>query len=359
MKNSNFYIVYIPLIGILLIVFSCNSKSNNTHHEIKVEDSIIKKYTEAEIYNEVIRKQRVFDKKLWDDTLQIKQIMELSKLSSQTLVNYLKVIYGKDDRYNIYDTILKKAHINDAAKVACLIKKNRIKITTDGTYVLLANKTFAETYQLCSNEKFGKEPIIAYCSGFAVTSTLFVTAGHCVDPNNLTDFLIIYNYKMDSLGNPNLILSKEDVYEPLEIIGHEFNSTLNDYSIIKVKEKFPKDKIAQIRNSGTVPDDEPLHVIGHPSGLPVKITLNSTVQNNSFPNYFTINSDTYQGNSGSPVFNSNSHIVEGILVRGEKDFQYVKLPNCSTSIRCPQNIGSCRGEEVSRPTQFLKLINFN
>jgi hypothetical protein len=70
------------------------------------------------------------------------------------------------------------------------------------------------------------------------------------------------------------------------------------------------------------------------------------------PAFFVANLDTYGGNSGSPVFNSETHKVEGILVRGETDFTTIGA--CTVSMRCP-NTG-CRGEDCTRITEFAHLI---
>ena len=64
---------------------------------------------------------------------------------------------------------------------------------------------------------------------------------------------------------------------------------------------------------------------------------------------FTANLDTYGGNSGSPVFNSETHEVEGILVRGDTDF--VPLGKCMVSAVCPTN--GCIGEDCTRVSEFL------
>jgi hypothetical protein len=64
------------------------------------------------------------------------------------------------------------------------------------------------------------------------------------------------------------------------------------------------------------------------------------------------NTDTYGGNSGSPIFNSTTHVVEGILVRGETDF--VWNGNCRVSNVCTAN--GCRGEDCTRTTEFENLV---
>jgi len=63
------------------------------------------------------------------------------------------------------------------------------------------------------------------------------------------------------------------------------------------------------------------------------------------------NLDTYGGNSGSPVFNSES-IVEGMLVRGETDF--VTQDDRMISLVCP--ITGREGENCTRITEFVALV---
>ena len=93
-------------------------------------------------------------------------------------------------------------------------------------------------------------------------------------------------------------------------------------------------------------------MIGHPSGLPTKFAGGAAVRNNQQNAFFVANLDTYGGNSGSPVFNSNTHAVEGILVRGETDF--VQQGNCNVSLVCPST--GCRGEDCTRTTEFEQFV---
>ena len=103
-----------------------------------------------------------------------------------------------------------------------------------------------------------------------------------------------------------------------------------------------------MRLEGRPPLGAPLTVVGHPAGLPVTISDGAAVQRHR-PTFFSADLDTYQGNSGSPVFNSDrlrsgDLFVEGILVRGESDFEQ-ETP-CLISRRCPL-FSSCRGEDVT------------
>jgi V8-like Glu-specific endopeptidase len=90
-------------------------------------------------------------------------------------------------------------------------------------------------------------------------------------------------------------------------------------------------------------------VIGHPTGLPTKLADGAVIRSLK-ETYFIANLDTYGGNSGSAVFDANSGLVEGILVRGEQD--YVRSSSgCLASNVC-RNDG-CRGEDVTY-SRYLK-----
>ncbi|HZO10808.1 MAG TPA: hypothetical protein VFB48_01705, partial [Nitrososphaeraceae archaeon] len=108
-----------------------------------------------------------------------------------------------------------------------------------------------------------------------------------------------------------------------------------------------------IRKSGKIPDTARVHVIGHPVGLPLKYAAGAQVRDNQSDLYIVCNLDTYGGNSGSPVINDDDPLeIEGILVRGDTDFNQVG--NCQRSNVCP-NTG-CRGEDVTRATEFANNL---
>jgi hypothetical protein len=88
-------------------------------------------------------------------------------------------------------------------------------------------------------------------------------------------------------------------------------------------------------------------VIGYPLGLPVKIADDAIVRSLG-KGFFKANCDTYEGNSGSAVFDDaqlqKGHLlVDGILVRGEDDF--ARTTPCFISKRCP--FDGCRGEDIT------------
>lgn len=97
-------------------------------------------------------------------------------------------------------------------------------------------------------------------------------------------------------------------------------------------------------------------VIGHPSGLPLKITDRAVSLPSAFNSrtFFRVNSDTFAGNSGSPVINRKSGVVEGILVRGEQDYRYIPDRGCSIVNICSKK-RKCKGEDATRITIVKEL----
>ncbi|MCP4151268.1 MAG: trypsin-like peptidase domain-containing protein, partial [bacterium] len=97
---------------------------------------------------------------------------------------------------------------------------------------------------------------------------------------------------------------------------------------------------------------EPVYVIGHPVGLPLKYSPGAKVSDTRAA-YFSADLDIYSCNSGSPVFNSTDHTVVGIVVRGDsqdfrwtgKDWISILYPNPQFLSRKPQ---CTRSREFSR-----------
>jgi hypothetical protein len=91
-------------------------------------------------------------------------------------------------------------------------------------------------------------------------------------------------------------------------------------------------------------------------GLPKIVTDQAFLRGNLLNKTFTISSDTYSGNSGSPVIDSETSLVEGILVKGDQDFEMDYLSGCKRSVHCDDN--TCTGETVLRsasiPLSFLQ-----
>ena len=266
-----------------------------------------------------------------------------------------KVIYGEDDRINLYDIndLVWKAY---ASSTVALIDSYKIS-EKDGGYHI-SGSIIGEDRNFCADEPFYNEPYSAYCSGSLIGKDLIATAGHCV--RNQTDcdgtnFVFNFAYKNSSNDDPQTV-GKDDVYGCKEIVHSEVQGFRgSDFAIIRLDREVVGHTPLKVREKGIVGDNADLVVIGHPSGLPTKYADGANVRSNLEADYFVANLDTYGGNSGSAVFDKNTGLVEGILVRGERDYVYDN--GCLRSNKCEDD--GCRGEDVTRITKIFDHINSN
>lgn len=296
----------------------------------------------------------------------LKPLSNIQLLSLYKEVNFgRKVIYGADDRepviYDINNLIPvneddENPFMKDAKCVVAMISKANLTKNSAGDYIIRPKGLYKSIYNLCETERFVNEPVVAQCSGFSISKDKIVTAGHCVNKNNFRDFYFVFDFIVDSDGNYFKKYSANKVYEATEFIaGSEQNG--EDFAVLKVDKPIPTFRIPRIDRNNVLSSDNLFHVIGSPCGIPLKLATNANLRNNTNPLFFTITSDTYGGNSGSPVFNSETHAITGILVRGEDDFRRMPLESgrCSISLVCPFN--GCKGEDVSRISQVYNYIN--
>jgi Trypsin-like peptidase domain len=261
-----------------------------------------------------------------------------------------KVIYGVDDRKDVFQIRNEKIR-NDADSVVILCAENEVFDNGDGTSTL-QTQNFGTSRNLCATEPFRDQPTTGFCSGFLVAPDIIATAGHCVDASNVGTVRFIFGFRMQDATTARTVIKNTEIYRGVNIIGRQEVSTGADWALVRIDRPVSNHRVVRIRRRGLIENDEDLHVIGHPVGLPTKVAGGAEVRDNSPRAFFVANLDTYGGNSGSPVFNNETHRVEGILVRGETDF--TSNGTCIVSFRCP-NTG-CRGEDCTRTTEFAQLL---
>jgi Trypsin-like peptidase domain len=267
----------------------------------------------------------------------------------QVLREKQKIIYGTDDRRDWYQ--LNAQQRDDADCVVALLNDSSLVDNGDGTSTL-QTENYGTSQNLCAREPFRNQPVSAFCSGFLVAPDVIATAGHCTDESNVTTVRFVFGFRMNDATTAQVRIKNDEIYSGVRIIGRQEIATGADWALVKLDRPVVNHKIVAVRTTGKIPDDQAVHVIGHPCGLPLKYADGAIVRSNNSAEFFVANLDSYGGNSGSPVFNSMTRQVEGILVRGETDF--VASGNCQVSLICPST--GCRGEDCTRTTEFVDLL---
>jgi V8-like Glu-specific endopeptidase len=267
------------------------------------------------------------------------------------------IVYGVDNRTDIYQT--NKTVQRLASATAGMIKS--VKAVKLGNKIMLPPYTIKKDMKLCDGERFADQPSAVVCSGFLVGPDLLVTAGHCVQNQSDCDEVSwVFDYKVkESTKRTDVLVDAKKVFKCKKVIEAKLSSEGGkkiDYALIRLERAVKGVRPLKYRTKGKVGSDSDVFVIGYPSGLPAKYAPGAKVLKNSPENYFLTNLDTFGGNSGSSVFNGKTKEVEGILVRGAKD--YVSDPSgCRKVNTVAQDVTdfSQGGESVSRITDIKTL----
>ncbi len=270
----------------------------------------------------------------------------------------LKVIYGEDSRLDLKDTV-NPLHYELAQSTAAMIPNGSLNY--DGDMVEI-NGSLLRSRGICEGERFDDQITAANCSGFLVAPDLLVTAGHCVRTQRDCDnssWVFGFGIDVDTNYNPGdttFDVPASNVYRCAEVVESEL-SRINqaDHALLRLERVVDDREPLQFRTEGKVEDRTNLVVIGHPTGLPTKVAAGAWVRQNSNRVFFQANLDTFGGNSGSAVFDMETGLVEGILVRGEQDYVFDSERGCRVPKVCTEE--GCRGEDVTRITNIEALMS--
>jgi Trypsin-like peptidase domain len=249
-----------------------------------------------------------------------------------------------DDRQDL-SQIGDQRILNDAQTVVSLWKVEDVTHNTNGTTSLdthrYGDRLFGPPggpfiHPMCSTESFVNQRSGAIGSGFLVARDVIATAAHCIDKVAHTDaeFLasvcFVFGFSMPTTTHNPTVVKTTDVYTGVQVIARSpRGAPLADWALIRLNRPVKNGRIASVRRSGKVGDGRPVHIIGHPHGLPLKVAGNARVTANSTAEYFEADLDALAASSGSPVFDSVTHEVEGIYVRSRYSQEFVPAPGKS------------------------------
>lgn len=290
------------------------------------------------------------------------------------------VVYGVDDRQDVQKlyqspskvskfaqnidasfAIIEKKHLTKKGDEYLPISKKRLSQQVVLPYYYKNNGKWEAGIigkPLCKGEKFSDQQVLSFCSGTLVDTDKIVTAGHCLKENPsvkgnarpISDVYIVFDYEQSLSGG---VIKMSDVYEIASLPNrrhddphHRFNKP-HDYAVALLKRKVTGRTPAQFRRQKKIGNRSEVYAIGHPDGLPKKITGHTPqgtvkVYDNKPPYIFTAGLDTFSGNSGGGVFNRRTHKLEGMLIRGATDYYYDSKNDCGRINVCrPSGKNEC------------------
>ncbi len=257
------------------------------------------------------------------------------------------VIYGPDNRQEI------NSYSNQEIKsfqnaVALRVDTQNVLSAGNGQFTLKQH-SLDEGYRnsnrpLCEGVRFKEQVVSGSCTGFLISQDLLVTAGHCaIEQVDCQNRSWIFGVNLEK-ANKNLF-SENEIYFCKEIISQRYLNSRFDFAIIQLDRKVEGVTPLVFSRNESLSAGDPLFMIGHPLGLPMKIVDDGNIMQNG-PGGITTSLDAFGGNSGSPIFSLKTKKVNGILVRGEADFNYNPTRGCFEEVRCTDT-SSCAGEYMT------------
>lgn len=239
-----------------------------------------------------------------------------------------KAIYGDDDRrdwHEVSDPKLK----GWAEQTAALMRES--DLAKSGDRFEYRAPTYEQSAQLCPGSKYGQQLTPGFCSGFLVGPDLLLTAGHCISGlEECKSVVFVFDFAMTRKNQNPKSISAQKVFRCQDVISRD-DSSMMDYALIKLDRPVGRPHFT-VRRHGKPVRGTKLTMIGHPAGLPSKISDGGEVL--AVNDKIIGSVDAFGGNSGSVVINRRTGRAEGILVAGEPDYE---------------NAGACMVEKVCGP----------
>lgn len=289
-------------------------------------------------------------------------------------------IYGEDSRRELNDPSVPDA-LRALSQSVAMVYNTYSLSGSDDDHIFFSRATMSSHFQrekgvpLCEDEPFATQVAPGYCTAFLIAPDLVATAGHCVNGHTrCAQMGFVFDYAKVSPNEDPVRVPLSKNYRCESIVGRLYNPFEEpemisngeywyDWAVLKLDRPVTDRKPVKIADGAFLERGRPLTVLGHPSGLPMKVT-EGEVMSEDKERYFNSTLDIYQGNSGSPTFDVETGEVHGIVIRGSGGNSFeigpATRPNgrggfeilaeqCGRSKRCDQ-VGApgCIGNHVLR-----------
>lgn len=255
-----------------------------------------------------------------------------------------RAIYGEDGRVESGRASGEVRRLG--ASVAALFSRRDV-LEVGGQYHVMT-RPFAEVYCLAPGEAFAEQPCGAYGTAWVLDEHHMVTAGHCVPASGVDDMVCVFGFAVNAAGEVPLCFEAGQVAFPSAALSSRELEEAGDgdWAVLRFEQALPAPPL-RLRAEGEVVVGEPVWMLGHPCGIPLKYAPGALVTGHKNDDRFFATLDAFAGNSGSPVFDAQ-HEVVGVLVRGAEDW----APRADGRTAQVYPAAGALGEEVMKLDRF-------
>ena len=267
-----------------------------------------------------------------------------------------KAIFGSDDRLDFYEAPRGIQDLSDS--VVSLWKSEDVKANPETGRYDLNTTRLGLAVALCPGNRYWLQRTGSYCTGSLVGPDLVLTAGHCIkNAQDCAGARIVFGFKVDKDGDPGPdSIDRREVYGCSSIVRRYVHpdSIGADFALIKLDRKVAGHKPLFINRGDQVREGKKIFTIGYPTGLPLKVAVNARVTDARMCEAFVTDLDGFAGNSGGPVFNASTRKIEGVLVRGLKDYKFSY--GCTHAAAYPETDADEEATLISEVAPYIPLL---
>jgi len=198
-------------------------------------------------------------------------------------------------------------------------------------------------HSLCSSVKYLNQTSIGKCSGALVGPDLILTAAHCIpDQETCDNWVAVFGFDAANAADPGgLQIPAANIYKCKSILStsgapQEFGTKHADYTLFRLDRTVTDRNPLAVETHPTYTTNETLFTLGHPTGLPTKLATGEVISldpRNPLSSWMLETSVTaFGGNSGGPVFDTETKKIVGVLEGGADDFSFDSTNNCEQEI---------------------------
>lgn len=257
-----------------------------------------------------------------------------------------KNINGTDDRVELLqagpqDGNPNRMHIGRSVPAIVI----RSQLTQTGSGWTLAQ---SGPYPFCPGERFGNQTYAAQCAASLVGDDLILTARHCIDdPIDLIPHRsVVFGYMREPSSTSTqgrTTFAADEVYHMSALV----EKGIDDWALVRldrpVHQRYRRLKIArhELRYHTLPQHATPVYSVGYGLGMPAKLSAVGYAAHDD-GSTFKVSIDDADGQSGSPILDSTTHTIVGVVFQGPddtfRDGDCLRWKVCPANTVCPIDV---------------------